>query len=98
LARAGDSLLVNYLTVDPANGDLLPNDVSLTVLTVVPEPGSSTLLRRAAWLRVVPPSPPSSGIGYNRALGRLLNAQRHCQEVNCLKSVYRSVTSGGAVS
>ena len=41
---AGDTFLVNYLAVDPANGDLLPNDVSLTVLSVVPEPGTWTML------------------------------------------------------
>ena len=36
---AGDTFLVNYQAYDPANGDLLPNDVSLTVRSVVPEPG-----------------------------------------------------------
>ncbi len=41
---AGDTFRVNYLAVDPANGDLLPNDVSLTVLSVVPEPSTWALL------------------------------------------------------
>ena len=41
---AGDTFLVNYLANDPANGDLLHNDVSLTVLSVVPEPGTWTML------------------------------------------------------
>ena len=35
---AGDTFLVNYQANDLANGDLLPNDVSLMVLSVVPEP------------------------------------------------------------
>ena len=44
---AGDTFAVDYLDRDPVNGDLLLNDVSLTVLTVaVPEPGTW------AWLGV----------------------------------------------
>ena len=41
---AGDTFRVNYLAVDPANGDLLPNDLSLTVLSVVPEPSTWALV------------------------------------------------------
>ena len=37
---AGDTFMVNYLVVDPANGDLLPNDVDLTILSAVPEPST----------------------------------------------------------
>ena len=41
---AGDRFTVNYLDYDPANGDGVFNDVSLTVLSVVPEPGTWSLL------------------------------------------------------
>jgi MYXO-CTERM domain-containing protein len=34
----GDTFLVNYM--DIANGDLVMNDISLTVLTIIPEPGT----------------------------------------------------------
>lgn len=40
---AGDTFRVNYAATNPADGDNLPNDVSLTV-AVVPEPATWTLL------------------------------------------------------
>ena len=55
----GDTFRVNYLASNSADGDGLFNDVSLTVLSVVPEPGTWTLIgagclvavaRRRRWL------------------------------------------------
>ena len=40
---AGDVFMVNYAAYNPADGDNLPNDVSLTVATV-PEPATWALL------------------------------------------------------
>ena len=41
---AGDTFLVDYIANDPADGSLLLNDVSVTVLSVVPEPGTWVLV------------------------------------------------------